>query len=50
MVGTEAAEKMELCVQGQSSFQEMTCFPAHNGKTHKVHLLKNEQALSFIII
>lgn len=44
------AGKMELYVQGQSSFQEMTCFPAHNGKTHKVHLLKNEQALSFIII
>lgn len=40
------AGKMELCAQGQSSFQEMTCSPAHNGKTHKVHLAINEQTLS----
>lgn len=33
-----SAEKMECCVQGQSSFQEMTCSPVHNGTTHMIPL------------
>lgn len=33
-----SAGKMELCVQEQSSFQEMTCFQARNGTTHMVLL------------
>lgn len=44
------AGKMERCVQGQSSFQEMIYSPAHNGKIHKVHLSINEQTISLIII
>jgi len=40
------ARKMELCAQGQSSFQEMTYSPAHSGKTHKFHLEINEKILS----
>lgn len=35
------AGKTELCAQGQSSFQEMTYSPAHNGTPHKVHLAIN---------
>jgi hypothetical protein len=37
------ARKMELCAQGQSSFQEMTYSPARSGKTHKFHLEINEK-------
>jgi hypothetical protein len=39
------ARKMALCAQGQSSFEEMTCSPAHSGKTHNVHLAINEKIL-----
>lgn len=40
------ARNMEVCAQGQSSFQETTCSPVHSGKTHKIHLAINEQKLS----
>ena len=39
------AGKMELCAQGQSSFQEMTYSPIHNGTIHKVQLAIYEQTL-----
>ena len=49
------AGRKGLCVQGQSSFQEMTCSQAPNGTAHKGHLERkgekeetNEPALSCI--
>lgn len=40
---------MELCVQGQSTFQEMTCSQAHNGTAHMVLLQHLKRLANFYI-